>query len=115
MVTKCAPLVADSLFCHESDFMISFSDDNQADVIEALQTCWLYEVMTYASFISCSSRSNSICSKSTKTGFCRDEAFIVNRAELSILSSRKHLRTKVTPDFHLTYSKNRGNLGSESK
>ena len=27
----------------------------------------------------------------------------------------KHLRTKVTPDFHLTYSKNRGNLGSESK
>ena len=30
-------------------------------------------------------------------------------------SSRKNLRTKVTPDFHLTYSKNRGNLGSESK
>ena len=30
-------------------------------------------------------------------------------------SSRKHLRTKVTPDFHLTYSKNGGNLGSESK
>ena len=30
-------------------------------------------------------------------------------------TSRKHLRTKVTPDFHLTYSKNRGNLGSESK
>ena len=27
-------------------------------------------------------------------------------------SSRKHLRTKVTPDFHLTYSKNGGNLGS---
>ena len=26
-------------------------------------------------------------------------------------SSRKHLRTKVTPDFHLTYSKNGGNLG----
>ena len=31
------------------------------------------------------------------------------------ISSRKHLRTKVTPDFHLTYSKNGGNLGSESK
>ena len=31
------------------------------------------------------------------------------------LASRKHLRTKVTPDFHLTYSKNGGNLGSESK
>ena len=30
-------------------------------------------------------------------------------------SSRKHLCTKVTPDFHLTYSKNGGNLGSESK
>ena len=26
-------------------------------------------------------------------------------------TSRKHLRTKVTPDFHLTYSKNGGNLG----
>ena len=30
-------------------------------------------------------------------------------------SSRKYLRTKVTPDFHLTYSKNGENLGSESK
>ena len=29
--------------------------------------------------------------------------------------SRKHLRTKVIPDFHLTYSKNGGKLGSESK
>ena len=27
------------------------------------------------------------------------------------LSSRKHLRTNVTPDLHLTYSKNGGNLG----
>ena len=26
-------------------------------------------------------------------------------------TSRKYLRTKVTPDFHLTYSKNGGNLG----
>ena len=32
-----------------------------------------------------------------------------------ISSSWKHLHTKVTPDFHLTYSKNGGNLGSESK
>ena len=31
------------------------------------------------------------------------------------LTSRKHLRTKVTPDFHLTYSTNGGNLGSGSK
>ena len=30
-------------------------------------------------------------------------------------SSRKHLRMIVTPDFHLTYSENGGNLGSESK
>ena len=30
-------------------------------------------------------------------------------------TSRKHLHTKVTPDFHLTYSKNGGNLGSVSK
>ena len=27
------------------------------------------------------------------------------------VSSRERLRTKVTPDFHLTYSKNGGNLG----
>ena len=26
-------------------------------------------------------------------------------------ASRNHFRTKVTPDFHLTYSKNGGNLG----
>ena len=32
-----------------------------------------------------------------------------------IPSSRKHLRTKVTPDLHLTYSKNGGNLGLVSK
>ena len=31
------------------------------------------------------------------------------------ITSRKHFRTKATPDFHLTYSKNGGNLGSESK
>ena len=31
------------------------------------------------------------------------------------LTSRKRLRTKVTQDFHLTYSKNGGNLGSGSK
>ena len=31
------------------------------------------------------------------------------------IPSRKHLRTKVTPDFHLTYSKNGEICGSESK
>ena len=37
MDTNCAPLVAELfLFCHERDFMMSLSDDNQADVIDAL-------------------------------------------------------------------------------
>ena len=31
------------------------------------------------------------------------------------ITSRKHLRAKVTPDFHLTYSKNWGNLGVRIK
>ena len=35
MGTNCAPLVADLfLFCYERDFMMSLSDDNQADVID---------------------------------------------------------------------------------
>ena len=35
MGTNCAPLVADLfLFCYDSDFMTSLSDDNQADIIE---------------------------------------------------------------------------------
>ena len=39
MGTKCAPLVADLfLFCYETDFMTSLSNDNQADIIEAF-TC----------------------------------------------------------------------------
>ena len=36
MDTNCAPLVADLfLFCYERDFMMSLSDDTQADVIDA--------------------------------------------------------------------------------
>ena len=36
MGTYCAPLVADLfLFCYERDFMLSLSDNNQADIIEA--------------------------------------------------------------------------------
>ena len=39
MGTNCAPLVADlSLFCYERDFMMSLSDDKQADVIDAFNT-----------------------------------------------------------------------------
>ena len=37
MGTNCAPLVAELLlFCYERDFMLSLSDNNQADIIEAL-------------------------------------------------------------------------------
>ena len=43
MSTNCAPLVADlSLFCYESDFMISLSDDNQADITEAFKSTSRY-------------------------------------------------------------------------
>ena len=39
MGTYCAPLVADLfLFCYERDFMMSLSDDNQSDVIDAFNT-----------------------------------------------------------------------------
>ena len=33
-----------------------------------------------------------------------------NMSILSFIPSRKHLRTKVTPDLHLAYSKNEGSL-----
>ena len=37
MGANCAPLVADLfLFCNERDFMMSLSDDKQADGIDAL-------------------------------------------------------------------------------
>ena len=36
MGTNGAPFVADLfLFCYEKDFMLSFSDNNQADVVDA--------------------------------------------------------------------------------
>ena len=36
MGTNCAPLVADLfLFCYERDFMLSLSDNNQTDIVEA--------------------------------------------------------------------------------
>ena len=39
MGTNCAPLVVDLfLFCYERDFMMSRSDDKQADVIDAFYT-----------------------------------------------------------------------------
>ena len=43
MGTNCAPLVADLfLFCYERDFMMSLSDDKQADVIGAFYTTSSY-------------------------------------------------------------------------
>ena len=39
MGTKCAPLIADLFsFCYERDFMLSLSEDNQSDVIEAFNS-----------------------------------------------------------------------------
>ena len=41
--TNCVPLVADLfLICHERDFMMSLSDDKQADVIDAFNTTSRY-------------------------------------------------------------------------
>ena len=43
MGTNCAPLVADLfLFCYERDFMMSLSDDNQADVIDTFNSTSRY-------------------------------------------------------------------------
>ena len=43
MGTNCAPLVADLfLFCYERDFMLSLSDNNQADIIEAFNATSRY-------------------------------------------------------------------------
>ena len=43
MSIYCAPLVADLfLFCYERDFMLSLSEDNQSDVIEAFNSSSRY-------------------------------------------------------------------------
>ena len=43
MVTNCAPLVADLfLLCNEKDFMLSLSDNNQTDIIEAFNSTSRY-------------------------------------------------------------------------
>ena len=43
MGTKCAPLVADLfLFCYERHFMLSLSDINRTDIIEALNSTSRY-------------------------------------------------------------------------
>ena len=46
MGTKCAHLVADLfMFCYERDFMMSLSDDKQANVIDAFNTASRYWTM----------------------------------------------------------------------
>ena len=43
MGTNCAPLVADLfLFCYERDFMLSLSEDNKSDFIEAFKSTSRY-------------------------------------------------------------------------
>ena len=43
MGTNCAPLVADLfLFCYEKDFMLSLSDNNQTEIIEAFNSISRY-------------------------------------------------------------------------
>ena len=43
LCTNCAPLVADFfLFCFEIDFMLSLSENNQTDVIEAFNSTSIY-------------------------------------------------------------------------
>ena len=43
MGTNCALLAADLfLFCYERDFMLSLSDNNQADIIEAFNSTSRY-------------------------------------------------------------------------
>ena len=43
MGTDCAPLVADLfMLCYERDFVMSLSDDKQADVIDAFNTASRY-------------------------------------------------------------------------
>ena len=42
-ITNCAPLVADLfLFCFERDFLLSLSDNNQTDIIEAFNSTSRY-------------------------------------------------------------------------
>ena len=43
MGTNCAPLAADLvLFCYERDYMMSLSDDDKADIIDAFNTTSRY-------------------------------------------------------------------------
>ena len=57
MGTNCAPLVADLfLFCYKRDLMLSLSEDNQSDVIEAFNSTsrYLDDLLTITSLIASS-------------------------------------------------------------
>ena len=46
MGTNCAPLVVDLfLFCYEIEFMLSLSDNNQTDIIEAFNSRYLDDLL----------------------------------------------------------------------
>ena len=54
MGTNCTPLVADLfLFCYEREFIMSLSDDKQADIIDAFNTTsrYLDDILTLVMFI----------------------------------------------------------------
>ena len=64
MGTNCALLVADLfLFCNEGDFMMSLSDDKQADVIDAFNTTsrYLEDILNLHQAPLCSSREAAHC------------------------------------------------------
>ena len=48
MNTYCAPLVSDLfLFCYERAFILSLSGNNQTDIIEAFNSTFRYDLLTY--------------------------------------------------------------------
>ena len=54
MGTNCAPLVADLfLFCYERDFMLSLSDNNQTDIIEAFNSTSRYSDLLRLTDLKC--------------------------------------------------------------
>ena len=63
MGTNCAPLVADLfLFCYKRDFMLSLSDDNQSEVIEAFNsTFWYLDDLSNINNTFFDSKVNHIC------------------------------------------------------
>ena len=53
-------------------------------------------------------RKRKLCREQDLVGTCMFTSF---KETFRMVSSRKHLRTKIPPDLHLKYSKTGGNLG----